>query len=73
MRTEDREGLQGIGACRYRSQNAWHDKKWGNCLGSVEDMADQSEKCGILGPLGVTVVRLDSVGIWEPFLDLRRS
>ena len=32
---------------------------------------DESEKCGISGPLGPGVAILDSVGVWGPFLDLR--
>lgn len=34
-------------------------------------MGDESEKCGISGPLGPWVAILDFVGVWGPFLDLR--
>lgn len=44
----------------------------GHCLGYVEDMTgDESEKCGIFGPLGAVVVGLGFMDIWEPFLNVR--
>lgn len=44
----------------------------GHCLGFFKDMAgDESEKRGVFGPLGSSVVGPDSVGIRGPFLHWR--